>query len=64
MHVEEALLFFEKDVYLEGRSLLPRNLLKRKVTWRGQAAYILIIWIVAIASWIAIFYQAVPAVGI
>ena len=56
--VEEALLFFEDDAYIKGRSLLPKELLDQKITWRGQGTYIGIIWIVAIASWISIAFQA------
>jgi hypothetical protein len=58
IQVEEALLFFEDNAYLEGRSLLPKDRLKQKITWRGQGTYIGIIWIVAIAAWISIAYQA------
>jgi hypothetical protein len=38
--------------------LLPKDRLKQKITWRGQGTYIGIIWIVAIAAWISIAYQA------
>jgi hypothetical protein len=58
IQVEEALLFFEEDIYIKGRSLLPKDHLNRKITWRGQGTYIGIIWIVAIASWISIAFQA------
>ena len=58
VQIEEALLFFEEDVYIKGRSLLPKDLLNQKVTWRGQGTYIGIIWIVAVASWISIAFQA------
>ena len=56
--IEEALLFFEDDIYINGRSLLPKDLLTKNITWWGQGIYIGIIWIVAIASWISIRYQA------
>jgi hypothetical protein len=58
VQVEEALLFFEEDVYIKGRSLLPKELLKPMVTKLGQRAYILIIWIVAAASWLSVVFQA------
>lgn len=58
VQVEEALLFFEDDVYIKGRSLLPKDRLNQTITWRGQGTYIGIIWIVAIASWISIAFQA------
>lgn len=58
VQVEEALLFFEDDAYIKGRSLLPKDRLNQKITWRGQGTYIGIIWIVAIASWISIAFQA------
>ena len=58
VQVEEALLFFEDDAYIKERSLLPKELLNQKITWRGQGTYIGIIWIVAIASWISIAFQA------
>jgi hypothetical protein len=56
--VEEALLFFEDDIYIKGWSLLPKDRLNQKITWRGQGTYIGIIWIVAIASWVSIAFQA------
>ena len=57
--VEDALLFFEDDIYFKSRSLLPKDLLTNKITWwRGQGVYIGIIWIVAIASWISLAHQA------
>jgi len=57
--VEDALLFFEDDIYIKGRSLLPKDLLTNKITWwRGQGVYIGLIWIVAIASWISLAHQA------
>lgn len=58
VQVEEALLFFEDDAYIKGRSLLPKDRLSQKITWRGQGTYIGIIWIVAVASWISIAFQA------
>jgi len=59
VQVEEALLFFEDDVYIKGRSLLPKNLVGRKITWWwGQGIYIVIIWVVAVASWVSIYIQA------
>ena len=58
LRVEKALLFFEEDAYIEGQSLLPKVALNKKITWLGQGTYIGIIWIVAIASWISIAYQA------
>ncbi len=58
VQVEEALLFFKDDAYIKGRSLLPKDRLNQKITWRGQGTYIGIIWIVAIASWISIAFQA------
>lgn len=59
VQVEDALLFFEDGIYVNGRSLLPKELLTRKITWWwGQGVYIGIIWIVAIASWISIYFQA------
>lgn len=58
LQVESALQFFEDDAYIKGRSLLPKDCLNRKITWRGQGTYIGIVWIVAIASWISIAYQA------
>jgi hypothetical protein len=45
-------------VYIKGRSLLPKELLKPMVTKLGQRAYILIIWIVAAASWLSVVFQA------
>lgn len=57
--VEEALFFFDEDIYIKGRSLLPKELLTSNITWwRGQGVYISIIWIVAVASWISLAYQA------
>ncbi|WKZ48077.1 MAG: hypothetical protein QY306_01755 [Anaerolineales bacterium] len=58
VQVEEALLFFEDDIYIKGRSLLPRILLEPKVTSLGQNTYIVIIWVVAIASWASLAFQA------
>lgn len=59
VHVEEALLFFEDDIYVAGRSLLPKELLNKKVTWwKGQGIYMFIIGIVAVAAWASIIYQA------
>lgn len=57
VQVEEALLFFEDDVYVKGRCLLPKDRLNPKVTTLGQNSYIFIIWIVAIASWVSIAVQ-------
>lgn len=59
VQVEDALLFFEDDIYVKGRSLLPKELLNKKITWWwGQGIYIGIIWIVAAASWVSIAIQA------
>lgn len=58
VQVEEALLFFEDDMYIKGRSLLPKDRLNPKITTIGQNTYIFIIWIVAIASWISLAVQA------
>jgi len=58
--LEEALLLFEDNEYIEGRSVIPKDKLTRSPTWRGQGIFILIIWIVAIAAWLAMLLQALP----
>jgi hypothetical protein len=57
LRIEEALLFFEKDAYIKGQSLLPKVILNNKITWLGQGAYIFIIWLVAGASLFSIYAQ-------
>jgi hypothetical protein len=55
--VEEALLFFEDNIYIKDRSLLPKELQTKKIAWwRGQGIYI-ILWSVAFASWVSIYFQ-------
>ena len=54
VQVEEALLFFEDNAYIKGRSLLPKDLLQPKITTVGQNTYIFIIRITAIASLVAV----------
>ena len=59
VQVEDALLFFEEDAYAKGRSLLPKELLTKKIAWwRGQGIYIGIIWIVTGSSLFSIAHQA------
>jgi len=53
--VEEALLLFEDGVYVEGRSLLPKNLLMAKPKWTGTLVYVVMIWIATLAAWLAVF---------
>lgn len=59
-NLEDALLLFDNDAYIEGRSVIPRDRLGKMPTWRGQGIYIGIIWIVAIAAWASMLVQATP----
>lgn len=58
VQVEEALLFFEDNAYIKGRSLLPKDLLQPEITKVGQNTYIVIVWVVAVASWASLAVQA------
>jgi hypothetical protein len=55
--LEEALLLFEADEYVEGRSVIPKDRLTKTPTWWGQGIFIAIIWIVALAAWISMWLQ-------
>ena len=52
--VERALEFYTQSEYLPGDTLLPANLPEEKVTRKGTVFFILTIWIVAIAAFIAV----------
>ena len=56
-YLEEALLLFEDNEYIEDRSVIPKDRLARKPTWRGQGTFIVIVWIVAIAAWLSMLLQ-------
>ena len=58
-YLEEALLLFEDNEYIEGRSVIPKDRLTRKPTWRGQGTFIVIVWIVAIAAWLSMLLQMI-----
>ena len=58
VQVEEALLFFEDDIYIKGRSLLPKDLRNPRITLLGQGTYMIILWIVAAASLYSVAHQA------
>jgi hypothetical protein len=57
--LEEALLLFEAGAYMENGSVIPEEKLEKLPTWRGQGVFILIIWVVAVAAWLAILLQVI-----
>jgi hypothetical protein len=55
--IEEALLLFEENAYIQGKSILPKSKLHSLPTWRGTLIYIGIIWLVAGAACLSMWLQ-------
>lgn len=55
--VEEALRFFDENVYVQGKSLHPPELKKPTVTYKGTAFFIAAIWIMAISTAVAMLLK-------
>lgn len=52
--VEEALGFFDQNVYIDGKSLHPKELKTPEVTYKGTAFFIVSIWVIAISAAVSI----------
>ena len=55
--VEDALGFFNKDVYVSGKSLLPESLKNPKITYKGTRFFIAAVWIMNISIAIVAFVK-------
>ena len=55
--IEEALGFYEKDHYIEGKTLYTEELRIPKVTYKGTGFFIASIWAMSISTAIAIMLQ-------
>jgi hypothetical protein len=58
VRIEKALGFFEKNKYISNEALLPPEIYQKpKPTWKGSGVFIAMIWVVALATLMAIFLK-------
>jgi UDP-N-acetylmuramyl pentapeptide phosphotransferase/UDP-N-acetylglucosamine-1-phosphate transferase len=55
--VEDALGFFDQNVYVQGKSLHPPELRKPTVTYKGTGFFIAAIWVMAISTALAMLLK-------